>query len=333
MNIYIDESGIFSNPASNKVAVSCVSGLVIPEIQQERIFNEYENILKVWNTSGNELKGSSLDESQVATIIEILRKYDVLLEIVGIDLSMHKDSDITKHKELQADKLVANLTSKHSKESIENMKRLQGILKQLSNQLYIQSVLTFQLIQSVLNTSTLFYCQRYPKELSAFNWIVDAKEIKRISYEDYWSTTVAMYLQSMSIKQPLITYESGDYSFFKRFYSDEIPEYLKGIVVKEENNLILNATMILKESLIFSDSKSNYGLELIDILANSFCRAIKNNLQIIGWDKLGNLIVNKNKDTIKFVSLSTQSGERSVKVNYANVVEHITNNSKSLWKH
>ena len=332
MNIYIDESGIFSNPESKKMAVSCVAGLIIPETQQEKVFEGYENILKLWNTTKDEVKGASLNELQVADIIELLRNYDVLLEIVGIDLSLHNDYDISKHKELQSDKLTANLTSQHSKESIENTLRLQKILKNLSNQLYVQSVLTFQLIQSILNTSTLYYCQRYPSELGAFNWIVDTKDIIRISYEDYWSTTVAMYLQSLSIKQPLISLEGGDYSYFKRFYKEEVPEYLKGVIVKKDNGLLLDATMILRESLVFNNSNSDMGLQLIDILANAFCRAIKNNLQINGWDKLGNLIVNKNEDTIKFVSLSTQSGERRINVPYANVIKHILHNSKSLWK-
>ena len=331
MNIYIDESGIFSNPESKKVAVSCVAALVIPETQQKRIFEEYESILKRWNITRDEVKGSSLNELQVAQAIELLRNYDVLLEIVAIDLSLHSEDDISKHKKLQVDKLTANLTSRHSKQSIENTLRIQSILKNLSNQLYVQSVLTFQLIHSILNTTTLYYCLRHPSELSIFNWIVDAKDLKRISYEDYWSTTVAMYLQSISTKQPILALEGGDYSYFKRFCNAELPGYLKGVITRNDNELLLDATMILRESLVFESSNSNIGLQLIDILANTFCRAIKNNLQIKGWDKLGNLIVNKNDDTIKFVSLSSMSGKRRIKVHYANIIKHIAHNSKSLW--
>ena len=93
MHIYIDESGIFSNPADKESVFSCVSALVIPSSQQEAIFQEFQQLSSKWPAPkrGKEIKGSGLDENQISQVVPLLQQYDTVLDTVAIDLGCHTD--------------------------------------------------------------------------------------------------------------------------------------------------------------------------------------------------------------------------------------------------
>src|SRR5690348_7820565 len=102
-----------------------------------------------------------------------------------------------------------------------------GRLERMTPQLYVQSVATFELIADVMGHATLFYCQRIPRELAAFHWVIDGKGKGQLTdWESWWSLVVLPVLQSRSLKQPLPMLNVGDYSPFERFRM-EIPEYMK----------------------------------------------------------------------------------------------------------
>ncbi len=72
MYIFIDESGLF-NIQQQPNKVSCVAALVIPEEFAVTLFRRFKKLTKSWRNGSREIKGSSLDESQVSAVIKLLK--------------------------------------------------------------------------------------------------------------------------------------------------------------------------------------------------------------------------------------------------------------------
>src|SRR5438105_2010509 len=102
MHIYIDESGIFNNPANKSNVASCVVALVIPSTRKVKLFKEFKALTSNWVGSGDEVKGRNLGEVQIASVVALLQRYDVILEITAIDLGLHTQDEITAFKKRQA---------------------------------------------------------------------------------------------------------------------------------------------------------------------------------------------------------------------------------------
>jgi hypothetical protein len=239
MYIYFDESGIFANPAGKEHAVSCVTGLAIPETRKDVIFRKYKEVVSHHAKNSGEVKGSDLEEKEIYEIINLLVENHALAEIFAIDIGLHENDKIEKHKKRQAEGLVANLTDEHADSLKEQVYDLKSRLEKLPNQLYVQSVLTTKAVSEVLQTSTLYYGLRMPSELSSFHWTFDAKGTDMTPYEEIWKTIVLPLVESRSIDEPFISSaEEVDYSHFKRFEksSESVPDHLKGHVDVEGVN-------------------------------------------------------------------------------------------------
>ena len=99
----------------------------------------------------------------------------------------------------------------------------------MANQLYVQSVLLTALIETILQTATLYYAQRKPHELGHFRWVVDAKGGVITPYEGLWSKMVMPFLQAKSLREPFIQLRQADYGAFAKFCAvkAEPPRHLR----------------------------------------------------------------------------------------------------------
>src|SRR5258708_3589149 len=134
MYIYVDESGSFIVPQTLNSKVACIAGLVIPECQQEEIFIKFKQIRDRWGISKNEVKGSSLDESRIDEVISLLSKYEVFLDIIGMDTGVHSNHQIDEYKKVQAKNIIKNLTLEHSPSLIAECNELKERMEKLPNQ-------------------------------------------------------------------------------------------------------------------------------------------------------------------------------------------------------
>lgn len=336
MYIYIDESGIFANPSGKDKAVSCVAALIMPEQYQKYIFKRFKHLKVSWGIGSDEPKGSKLNERQIAYVISVLNDYDVIVTACGIDMGVHTDAQITAHKQGQAANVTKHVTSEHHPNLVRQLEELRERYLQLSNQLYVQSVLLTVLVQSVIRISTLYYCQRDPFALSRFRWVIDAKSEKLTNYEDLWSTVVMPFCESDSLSNPLPFLEGGDYSWFDRNYSLDIttaPKHLEPFRKKEKQDEpfdAFDAKKVLSEHRSFESSKENLGLQLVDIIINAFRRALHGNLQISGWGDLGRLMVNpeKGKNAMRMVALHNEAIPKPML--YGDIIKFFDKLSKPL---
>ena len=320
MNIYVDEAGAFTIPKNHRHLLCCVAGLMLPSGQQEDLFYSFLRLRDSWGNTGVEVKGRALNETQYAAVAQLLNRYDVIAEVCAIDMAAHTESEITAFQGRQADALTANLGPKHHSNLIKQFQTFQQSLRNTSNQLFTQSFLLTHLLVNVIQTSTLYYCQRLPEELGDFTWTIDAKDKSITEAEKLWSKLLCPFLESASLNKPLIHLKECDYSHFERYSTDEntASEKMKTHIrwLRRQKGLSPEAPpmsvvdiKLFFEQLSFADSQDSLGLQLADIVVSGFYRAFNGNLQKPGWKDLGSLLVDKPDGMITIVQFSPDREE------------------------
>jgi hypothetical protein len=314
MHIYIDESGIFRNPA-NKDNVACtIAALAVPTTKKKELFKQFKALTRNWTDKNGEVKGSKLDEPQIASVIALLRKFDVILELVVIDLGLHTEDEITKYKELQASNMIGDIPPDHNPDVLKRAQGIQSVFASMSNQLAIQANLMFLLIPRILFHMVLYYARRIPEELQWFYWMVDAKNESKNAYEDAWSSALYPVMAGQTAKNPVPFIEGGDYSYFDEFEqkdTEAIRRIEKEKGVERGSLSAIRLGDIFEKHFEFQDSRWNVGLQMADVLANAAQRALNGKLQISGWGEIGRLMIQRKPNPIQFVKfdLNAKKGD------------------------
>jgi len=293
MNVYIDEAGVFVVPNKDKSTVSCVGGLAIPQKLTKDVFSGFRALKESWGVGADEIKGSNLSEPQVQSLISLLQQHEVIFHVVAIDMNTQNNKGMLKHKTLQGRGFTKNLTPQHKPGLIEGIYKLRSELEGLSLQLYVQAACTMELLTDLLQTITLYYVQKLPAELGDFYWYIDAKDKSITPYEKLWTTIVLPMQQAKSFRNPLVTLEGADYSYFEKFCkTDEVaPEYIRNHVKTPSPFEYVTIRDIYGKNICFESSHSNDGIQMVDILTTSIRRAMNGKLGISGWREIGTLMV------------------------------------------
>jgi hypothetical protein len=254
------------------------------------------------------VKGRLLSEEHYAEIVALLKRNHAIFEITGIDLGGHSQGGLLAHQQAMADAMTANLTDQHHPNVVQAMNDLRDQLLNMKLPGYVQSVVTFNLIERCLAHSTLYYCQRLPKELGNFTWVVDAKDSGSIAtpWEKWWTTVSLPVLQSMSLREPGCQLEEGDYRYFEPYLADGMPPHLAELVGPTDRPAKPIDLRKILSDLRFS-SGAEGGLELVDILTNGVRRAMLGNLQAAGWLPIRELMIHRESQYVSLVSLNGDS--------------------------
>jgi len=326
MLIFIDESGTFTS-VSGPTGVSLVGALIIPEGSIAKIEKKYDAIRKNLPTENGEVKGRLLSEAEVDRVVTLLKRNEVLFEVVGIDMAAHSRSGIEVHKKGQENGITVNLTAAFHPNAQKGLWELRRRLERMPHQLYIQSVLMFELIPMVVEHATLYFSQRRPETLGHFKWVVDGKDKGRVTdWENWWSLTVMPMTQSRSLREPMGQFVDGDYTYFQRFEM-AIPEYLWPHLKNPRQRVGLDIKKILTESFRFS-SKPEPGLEMVDILTNATRRALAGRLGIKGWKYIRQLMIHRKKHYVRLISLA--ASPKGHRYPYMHVLHQFSRGGKSM---
>lgn len=332
MHIYIDESGIF-RPEKNSRA-SCVAALVIPSSKKVRLLNDYRQLSASWPTEKGEVKGRLLTENQIAQVVSLLQKNDVLLEVNAIDSGLQTEDELLQLKKNMTNILHGWIIPGHPLE--EEITQIAKAYEETSLQLFIQAFLMQTLIYRVIQHSISYYARRIPKELGVFLWVVDGKDKNISEFEKAWSTVIFPSVAYQSEVKPFDLLEGGDYSYLERYYSAN-PEALAKARAKVENPDeigIFRLKELLGKSFRFLESKDQPGLQLVDILASAVCRAFNGNLQKDGWGEIGTLMVQRPLQSIPFILPQDGQGvfgtPKKIVHPFSPVVEALTINNKPM---
>jgi hypothetical protein len=295
VDIYLDEAGIFTRPKEARRAVSCLAALVIPTSQAPSLLARFQRIRDRWGPE--EAKGRALSEKQVADVINLCRRYEVLLEITGTDLNQQSASDVAAFKLEQGARLEKHITPSHQPTIRAMVADRRRYLEGMTDQLFIQAMLTISLIDDVLRDSITYYALRLPAELGSFRWRVDAKDANETEAEALWRMLLMPMLQTTSFRNPHALIREGDYSHFKKFEASEIPEYVReyaradGVAIDESGASGIDLQKVVRGDFRLCDSRDELGLQLVDVLGAAVRRAMMGTLRREGWKKIGCLMV------------------------------------------
>jgi len=335
VHIYIDESGTFTRSEKDASSISLVGALTLPDSQLAWIEKKYAKIRAGLPKEKGEVKGRSLDEAHVATIIDLLRRNGALLEIVAVDANFQEPNDIAAHRQGRADGMTSGLTDAHHENIRRFARDLADRIRALNDQLYLQSSAMFDLVWRTCEHSITYYAQRQPRELAAFYWTIDAKNKGgTTNWERLWADIVMPVLQTKSIHEPQTRMEGADYSHLKRF-DTAIPDWLPRPDGDHELTA-MNIRLLLMEHFKYS-SDNEPGLELADIVTNAARRALKGTLQNSGWRQLPTLMIHRQRDHyIQLIALHDRRPANPPP--YADVIlKHFTHDGRSMiaprfWK-
>lgn len=331
MITYIDESGSFAG-VGVKNAISCVGALTIPHANHAQLQKLWTRLRRKLPADNGEVKGRMLSEEQVASVVKIVRQNQGLFEVTLIDLGAHSFDGLIKHRQALADAMVAKLTDAHHPNMHKTLHRLRTELLAMKLPGYVQSILTFNLLGRVLEHSTLYHCQRNPRELGDIGWVVDAKDSGSIAtpWEIWWQTFMLPTLQSQSLRKPGGRLAVGDYSHYERYLDqDGLPDWL----VKEANiDVDPNAPFPVDLRKVFADlrvsSKIEMGLELVDILTNGLRRALRGHLQSEGWLPIRSLMIHRaNTQYPEIVSLH---GDEQYIMDYTPIIKAFRTGGRTM---
>jgi hypothetical protein len=204
---------------------------------------------------------------------------------------MHTEEDVRAYKRRHGEEMLAKVDSFEESVRPEVEAASRQIL-QTPVSLYLQSLITFEVLHGLIGHTTAFFAQRKPYELGTFSWIVDGKDPAKVTkWEEWWSYYAQGALATMSKRRPspkLPETFFADYSFYDRFsMSDDDGE--KGT----------NLKLLLKD--IRFSSVAEPGLEFVDILTNAVRRALTGNLKRDGWQNIARLMIHRSEPYISFV--------------------------------
>jgi hypothetical protein len=309
MRIYIDEAGPFVPPNPPRSLFSLVLALIIPTAIEKDLFYEFLRLRDTWPNQKAEIKGSSLDEWQAAQVINLVLKYDTLVQFIALDANTHPDPVVEEFKNRQADAVTANITREHHPGPIPHLHQLGEAVRAMPNQLFLQAFATWELIIRTIREGTLYFVQRQPQELGDIGWVIDRKDRTITQMEDTWSTLILPLSESAFAREPLICIMEEDYSHFDTRYgfteATVDPQMLQhiqwlssvyGKPTRSNESKGINAKLLLTEQRAFQDSHDSLGLQLSDMLAIILLRALNDRLQFRGWKDFGGLLVRQRQE-------------------------------------
>jgi hypothetical protein len=299
MHIFIDESGSFGLPSPGNRNLSCVGALVIPEAKFNEVSERFATQKAKWGASNGEIKGSQMNEPQVAAVIEILINCGCLFFVVATEMSVNDEAAMRAYQKTQAGFFTDGLTDAAHPELRKQATSLRASFESMSSQIFIQTVLLTDLLKKVIDLATLHLAMTSPPEAGAFKWVIDGKDVTKTKYESAWELIAGGLIQSRCLESPGVMVEEGDYSHFERFLlrGRKWPAHLPPPNSRNPSKpgVILDLSKILYESLRFGDSQATPGLQLADIITNAFRRALMGRLQVVGYRRMGELMLRLNK--------------------------------------
>lgn len=279
MNIFIDESGSFVN-APKQGSWNSVAAYMSPECDRERLWALVGKLKRSVGVAGDvEVKLKNLDELQYFEFVERLGRLEGVLYAAATDAGLNRPPDIAEHQKTQAGKIVEHKSKMLYQSARDGLQELSLQVAALAPQLYVQLQCQVKLIANVISSGVLYYVQRWPKSLGRFRWRIDQKNSTQTKYEKAFLSVTPAFLQSMSFMEPMPMLIGADYSAFSRFdYSaDDRPRYLEeayGFEI-EENAVLTNIGMLMREDLRFVDSQHNEGVQVADLLASGIRRCLR----------------------------------------------------------
>lgn len=259
-----------------------------------------------------EVKGRLLNESQVAKVVSLLFEHSAIFEATCIDLGTHSKETLEDYQRKQAHGITAELTDEHPRWLKDQAWQWRRDYEELSLPLVVQTEINFRLVKRIIEHGTMYFSQRRPEELGAFNWVIDAKGTSQepTKWESWWSNFIMPALQNRALRDPFKSVTFGDYTHMERFQGKLSPFWQEKIKT-DKDKPAMNLGRILGESIRFSKD-AEPGLELVDIVTNATRRALLGNLRELGWKSIPGLMIHTSEPHyVEIISFQNEKGSNA----------------------
>ena len=278
MYIFLDESGSFVN-APNQNAWNVIVAYMMPERDLSRIQRAVADLhVAAGALQRDEIKLKEIKEADYFNFLDHLNQLHGIFFAVATDAGLNGIGQIEAHREIQAEEIVRHVDVMQHETGRQALRNLSDRVRRLSPQLYIQLKCQVVLIDTVIRDGTLYFVQQFPEELGKFHWRIDQKNSTKTEYEEAFEMLTPAWLQTFSLRTPLIMLDDADYNAFNRFEypEDKAPTYLKtayGIDIGSAGGI--NVGLLMREDLKFVDSKEDHGIQVADLLAAGVRRCLR----------------------------------------------------------
>jgi hypothetical protein len=283
VNIFLDESGSFVSAAKQN-SWNCIAAYLTPEGDRKRLSETLAHLKRAAGVPATkEIKLRDLRESDYLDFLNRLGKLHGVLFIVATDAGLNRVAAVLKHQDEQAAKIVEHKSKMYYESARQGVQATSDQVRALAPQLYVQLHCQVNLISSIVLNGILYFVQRLPRTLGRFRWRIDQKNSIQTEYEKAFATLTPPFLQTISLREPLMMLKGADYGAFQRFYysQDERATYLKDVydIDVQNNGPALNIGKLIREDLRFENSKQNQGVQVADLLAAGVRRCLTKSVQ------------------------------------------------------
>lgn len=281
MNIFVDESGTFTVDAPHPGAWCVVAAYVSPECDRRHI-ERLVSDLRAKYGGGAEVKISALPEPALIQFLDRLRNLNGLLFAVAMDVSLHRREYVVEHQKGQVEKILKNAPMMRYPEGRAAVEMVAQEVEALPLQLYTQLMCQLHLFHAVLRVGPVYFVQRYPGTLSAFRWRVDRKDNEPTNFEVAFGKILPGILQTISLRDPMICLEGGNYKHMARFQfaPGDGPRYLQdeyGVEVDTDGSFDLGK--MIREDFKLVDSAAVPGVQVADLCASGLRRLFRGRIE------------------------------------------------------
>ncbi|MGY4310884.1 hypothetical protein [Bradyrhizobium sp. JR3.5] len=149
MHVFIDESGTFIGHQPRSISV--VGALAIPDGNLPRLKKKYALL-----TGDDEVKGRDLDAGQIDRVVRLIKDRDAIFEVTALDLALHTATGVAAYQQrLVAD--MEQLFPTMPKALRERVAEASRYISQIPAQLFLQALVTFDLMHRMIGHSALFF--------------------------------------------------------------------------------------------------------------------------------------------------------------------------------
>jgi hypothetical protein len=340
VDIFIDESGAFLPAPPARPRFCAVTAVTL----RSRLVPQFEERLRTlraaWGVDSAEVKGSALNERQMAEALRTFDAYDMTAFAAVLDTGMHPPELIHAYRRETEQTMLRGLTPEHNENARIFVADLVARLKALSDQLALQIYTTMVPIERLIREMPTYYALRSPSEVGTFRWTLDAKGDKGVTEsETFWRRLVCPHLQTTFITEPAMSVKGLDYSAYDESFCStytELPEYLRVRLPPGRELLkgrVTDLRKMMLESLRFEPSHSSAGLQAADIVGSALTRALNGTLQVEGWRDLGRLFIRRSRhppvDLIQF-SLPDETEQVPARESVMHVLRTLNGSAKSM---
>jgi len=340
VDIFIDESGAFVPSPPARPRFCAVTAVML----RSRLVAQFEERLRTmradWEIDGDEVKGSALNEQQMAEVLRTFDAYDMTAFAAVVDTGMHPPERLKAYRLESEQGMLRALTPEHNENARTFVNDLVARLTALPDQLALQAYTTMVPIERLIREMPTYYATRSPSEVAMFRWTLDAKSDKgETGVEAFWKRLVCPYLQTTFITNPSMAVEGLDYSAYEASFCSrytELPDYLRVHLPagRDARGRVTDLGKLMLESLRFEQSNASAGLQAADIVGSALTRALNGTLQIEGWQDLGRLFIGRRgHGPVELIQLGLPQEEGTAPVSEAavRVMKTLDEKTKSMF--